>query len=263
MFNQTINPVILNLGFISIRYYGLIYALGLLALVYWLSYNKKKYRLNIDPVDLSIYLFIGLLIGARLGHCFIYNAKFYMHNPLLILAFWKGGMSFYGGIIGVFIAAYIYSRKKHIDLWLLADIVVVIAPLFLGLGRIANFINSELYGKITSVPWCVYFPNVYGCRHPVQLYESIKNFFVFGVIWVLKDKEYIKRHKGLLFAIFLMLYSSLRFILDFYRDEPVIFHGLMLNHFLSMALFIIGLVLAIRFTKNEGENINPRKSSKK
>ena len=259
-FNQTINPVLISIGLIEIRFYGIVYILGLLGLLWWLEKNKKE--LGIDPAEATLYLFIGMIIGARLGHCFIYNASFYISNPLQILAIWNGGMSFFGGLIGAFIAGYLYARKKNIDLWILADRVVVIVPFFLFLGRIANFLNSELYGKITSVSWCVYFPGVYGCRHPVQIYEALKNLLIFIILVSLRNKSWFKNHRSSLFSLFLILYGSLRFIFSFLRDEPIILLGLTLNHYLSLSLLLVGIALLIWSGMN-GDIRKTRKRSKR
>ncbi len=251
-FNQTISPVLFSIGSIEIKFYGLVYVFSLLFFLWWIKRDKKEFEKKIkdfDEYELLLYLFIGMLIGARLGHCFIYNASFYIKHPLLIIEYWKGGMSFFGGLIGVIISGIIYSRKKKANLLWITDKLVIPVPLFLSIGRIANFLNSELYGKITSVPWCVYFQGVIGCRHPLQIYNAIKNLFIFIVLIYLSRKKSVKKSNGLLFSFFLMLYGALRFISSFYRDEPIVLFGLILNHYLSLIMFIAGLILYIHINK--------------
>lgn len=242
MFVQNISPVLFKAFGFEIRVYGLVYALGFLTTYYYLK--KESKNLNIESrVELFvIYLFVGLILGARIGHI-LYNPMYYLHNPLLIPALWHGGMSFYGGLIGVVIVGILFCKRYNIDFWLLADKLSPIAALFLAFGRVANFLNSELVGVPTNKPWCVVFPKVDNiCRHPVQLYESMKNLFIFMVL-VLTPR--IRKHrdiKGDIFALFLTLYGFLRFLTNFYRDEPL-HYGLNTGQWLGIVLFVIGIFL--------------------
>ncbi len=265
-FTQSISPVLFSLGPFEVRFYGLVYALALLAALFWFKHNEKK--LNINAEELILYVFTFLIIGARLGHVIIYNLPYYLHNIKEIFFIWHGGLSFFGGLLGSLFGLWLYAKKDKKtkeEILRLLDYGAVLAPFFLFLGRIANFINSELYGKITNLPWCVYFPTTTGCRHPAQLYEAFYSIIIFAVLIYLfglyyKLKHTQKQHskkeskiitsmhfkEGTIFYSFLTMYGLFRFITSFFRDEPAIFMNLTLNHFLCLALFFIGLFLLIK-----------------
>jgi len=170
-----IDPTIVTLGPLQIRWYGIMYVLGFMASYLLVKYQIRKNRLNIEINrlnDLFLFLVIGLIIGARLGYCIFYNFSFYLIHPLKLLAIWEGGMSFHGGLIGVVISGYIYIKRHEVSFWQLADLLVVTAPIGLGLGRLGNFLNAELYGRVTTLPWGMIFPSAGNLpRHPSQLYE--------------------------------------------------------------------------------------------
>ena len=260
MFFQNINPVLLQLGPLEVRYYGLFYALGFV-ITYFLVYHlAKRKALNItkdDAADFILYLLVGIVSGARVVYVLFYNLPFYIKNPFEIIAVWHGGLSFHGGMIGAIVATYIFCRKKKIGFYDIADIAVIPVALALALGRIGNFINAELYGRITSVSWCVdYSKNQYvmdipgGCRHPSQIYESLKNFFIFAVLWFIKDK---KLPKGLMFWAFVALYGLLRTIMEFFRqpDEQVgyIFSYFTMGQLLSFPLFLFGIFMLFKVSR--------------
>ena len=250
MFIHNINPTLLHLGPLEIRYYGLVYLLGFIILYFVLNKNKDKLNLTKDDVyDLIFYIFLGILIGSRLMHI-LWELDYYILNPIKIFYFWEGGMAFHGGLIGVLIASYYFCKKKNISLAKLADTLVIPAVFILALGRIANFINAELYGTITNVSWCVKFPNVDGCRHPTQLYYSLKRFLVLGILIFLNRKE----HKdGFLFLNMLTLFGIGRFFIDFLIEEWH-FLGLTLGQYLSTAMFIIGIYVLIKYYKEDLRN---------
>ena len=247
MFIHNINPTLLHLGPLEIRYYGLVYLLGFIILYFVLNKNKDKLNLTKDDVyDLIFYIFLGILIGSRLMHI-LWELDYYILNPIKIFYFWEGGMAFHGGLIGILIAGYYFCKKKKISLAKLADILVIPAVFILALGRIANFINAELYGTITNVSWCVKFPNVDGCRHPTQLYYSLKRFLVLGILIFLNRKE----HKdGFLFWNMLTLFGIGRFFIDFLIEEWH-FLGLTLGQYLSLIMFITGLYVLIKYYKED------------
>ena len=252
MFYNNINPTLLELGPFEIRYYGIIYALSFILAFFFINYLARKRELKItkeDIWDLLFYLIIGTVIGARLFEIIIYNPAYYLKNPLETIAIWHGGLSFHGGLVGAVIAAYIYCKKKKINFYDLADIVVIPLAFGLFLGRIANFINGELVGRITNVPWCVKFKNYQGCRHPSQIYESIKNLVIFSILWFIKDK---KLKKGLMFWSFVLMYSVLRFFVEFFRapDQQIGFIlGLTMGQWLNIVMFIIGLYFFVRISR--------------
>ena len=220
MFFHNINPVLLELGPFQIRYYGLFYALGFVIAYFLISYLAKKRELPItkdDVADFLVYEIIGIILGARLIYVIVYNPLFYFQNPLEIFALWHGGLSFHGGLIGAIAGGYLFCRKKKTEFYDLADIVVVPVALALALGRIGNFTNAELYGRITDVSWCIdysknqFVEKINGCRHPSQIYASIKNLTIFTVLWLIKDK---KLPKGFMFWSFVALYGLFRTVVE-------------------------------------------------
>src|SRR3989344_2152860 len=262
MFFHNINPVLLELGPFEIRYYGLFYALGFIIAYFLISYlaKRKNFPMTKDDVaDFIVHQVIGVVLGARIVYVIFYNPIFYFQNPLEVFALWHGGLSFHGGLIGAIAAAYLFCRKKKLEFYELADIVVIPVALALALGRIGNFINGELYGRATDVSWCIeYSKNKFieaipeGCRHPSQLYESFKNLAIFGILWAIKDKKF---PKGFMFWSFVSLYGLFRTIAEFFRqpDEQI---GLILSYFtmgqlLSFPLFLLGIYMLFRLNRNE------------
>ncbi|HLB59861.1 MAG TPA: prolipoprotein diacylglyceryl transferase [Bdellovibrionota bacterium] len=216
---HNIDPVLIRFGFIEIRYYGLMYVLGFIIAFFVLRYLSKKTFLKLtypEISDLLFWGFVGLLVGARVFYVFVYNFPLYIKEPIRILMFWKGGLSFHGGMLGVLVAVWIFARKKHLPLAHLADSIVLIAPLGLFFGRIGNFLNGELYGKVTTLPWGIIFP-IGGPlpRHPSQLYEALgEGLLLASLLWF--SKRFVK-HQGVLTALFLIFYGIIRFFIEFFR----------------------------------------------
>jgi len=262
MFFHNINPVLIELGPFQIRYYGLFYALGFVIAYFLISYLAKRRELSItkdDVADFLVYVIVGVVLGARLVYVIVYNPIFYLQNPFEIIAVWHGGLSFHGGLLGAITSAYIFCRRKKIAFYDLADIVVVPVALALALGRIGNFMNAELYGRITNVDWCIdYSKNKFienlpsGCRHPSQIYASIKNLTIFAVLWFIKDK---KLPKGFMSWSFITLYGLFRTFIEFFRapDEQIgfIFNYFTMGQLLSFPLFILGLIMLFRLSKKK------------
>lgn len=260
MIYHNINPVLLELGPFQIRYYGLFYALGFMIAYFIISYLAKRKQLPLskdDVADFLVYEIIGIVSGARLLYILAYNPLFYLHNPMEIVAVWHGGLSFHGGLIGALIAAYLFCKKKKIDFYDLADIVVVPVALGLALGRLGNFMNAELYGTAADVSWCIdYSKNQFvqalpeGCRHPSQIYSSLKNLTIFAALWLIKDK---KLPKGFMFWSFIALYGLFRTLVEFFRqpDEQVgfIFNYFTMGQLLSFPMFLAGLYMLYRLKK--------------
>lgn len=260
MFYHNINPVLLELGPFQIRYYGLFYALGFVIAYFLIYYLAKRKQLNItkdDVADFIIYEIIGIVLGARLVYVFVYNPLFYLQNIVEIIAVWHGGLSFHGGLLGAVVAGYLYCKKKKIEFYDLADIAVLPVALALALGRIGNFMNAELYGRIANVPWCIdHSKNQFvqnlptGCRHPSQIYASIKHLTIFVVLWFIKDK---KLPKGFMFWSFVALYGLLRTFVEFFRapDEQIgfIFNYFTMGQLLSFPMFLLGLCMMFRLSK--------------
>lgn len=243
MFYHNIDPVLLKLGFLEIRYYGVLWLIGFTAAYFLLKHLAKRKGLNLsssDIDDLFLLLVISIVAGARLFYVLIYNFWAYLSDPLEIFAVWNGGLSFHGGFIGGVIALLFFCRKKKIDFFEIADIAVIPLAFGIFLGRMGNFINGELVGRITDMPWCVNFKGHTGCRHPSQLYESFKNLIIFSVLWMMKDKKMVK---GFFLWLFIFMYGSLRFFIEFFREpDPQMgfILGLTMGQILSLVMIAIG-----------------------
>ncbi len=261
MFYHNISPVLVEIGPFSIRYYGLIFALGLLASFLIIRHLSQKRQLPLSSRDFDELLLTGtvaVVVGARLGHV-ISSFGYYIDNPVQIVAVWNGGMAFHGGFIGLVVAGYLFARRKKLAFYDIADIAVIPVALALAFGRIANFINGEFYGTPTGLPWGVKFQGVEGFRHPTQIYETIKNFAIFVVLWQLQRLKENKLPKGVLFWTFVFLYSSIRFVLEFLKDKaavPDYAFGLTWGQFWSIPMAAIGGYMLWKllksFTKGEG-----------
>ncbi|MBP1738672.1 MAG: prolipoprotein diacylglyceryl transferase [Deltaproteobacteria bacterium] len=218
-----INPDLFTIGSFRVRWYGVMYVAGFLASYFVIKGQEKARPIGLSPrlvQDLMFHLAIGLIAGARLGYILFYqymNLADFVRNPLEIIAVWHGGMSFHGGLIGTAIAGWWFCIRKALPFWAVADRVIVTAPIGLGLGRIGNFINGELYGRITELPWRMIFPEGGPLpRHPSQLYEAfMEGVVLFIVLWILRKKSF--RH-GMMIGFFLTLYGTFRFFLEFLRE---------------------------------------------
>ncbi len=244
-----IKPYIVKIGPVQVRWYGLMYLLGFISSYLLVRFQIKKKGLSIKKQtidDLYFYLIVGLIIGARLGYVVFYNLPEYLKNPLEIFALWHGGMSFHGGLIGTILAGYIFSRKRRVDFWLFSDLIIATAPVGLGLGRIGNFINGELFGRVSTVPWAMVFPEGGPLpRHPSQLYEAAgEGLVLFVILWFLKDRV---RKTGHLTASFLILYGAIRFFLEFFRQpDPqlgFVLSFLTMGQILCACMIVAGLIL--------------------
>ncbi len=248
MFINNFDPVALEMFSLEIRWYSLAYIFGII-LGWFLA--KNLFIQNIDVKnkfdDYLSYLIIGIILGGRLGYILIYNLNFYVNNPLDIFKIWQGGMSFHGGLIGVIFASLFFAKKNNQNPFLYLDIVALVAPVGLFFGRIANFINSELYGTITNVPWAVTFVQVDNLpRHPSQLYEALlEGLFLFLLLIYFKNK--FSNKPGIISGLFLIIYSIFRFIVEFYRvpDEQLgyVFLNLTMGQVVSLIFILSGVIL--------------------
>ena len=243
VFYHNIDPVLLRIAGFEIRYYGLIIVLSLILAYFMLPYLAKKKKLNLSKEKIENLLFytaLAGLIGARLFIVFIYHPSYYLSNPLEIFKIWKGGVSFHGALLFSIIAVYFFCKKHKLKFLEIMDLLIIPTALGFALGRIGNFLNGELYGRITSVPWAVKFSTVEGFRHPSQLYESAKNFLIFFTLLFLNKK---KHKPGFLLAIFLIMYSVLRFLIEFVREPEIYIGFLTMGQFLNILMFIAGIYL--------------------
>ena len=254
MYTHNINPILLDLGPVEIRYYGLVYVLGFILVFFFLNHLTKTKKLKLTKeqlYDYILYIILAVLIGGRFFHVFIYNFSYYLSNPQYILAIWRGGMSFHGALIGIIFATYMFTKKKEVKVsfYNLTDNVVLPITLLLCLGRIVNFINGELFGTPTNLPWGVRFPNPMGgyfpdFRHPSQIYEAIKNLFIF---FILSAETRIKHRKpGLIFWSFILLYGVLRFLIEFVRFSHIHYLGLSIGQYLCILMIIPSSYMLIK-----------------
>lgn len=259
-----IDPIIFKIGPFALRWYGLMYLIGFLA-----SYSLVRRQIAEAGIafqtndiedrllslraeqnhldDIFLWLVIGIITGGRLGYVFFYNFAYYLNHPLEILATWHGGMSFHGGAAGAIIAGWVYCIRHNLNFWLWADRFAVTAPIGLGLGRIGNFINGELYGRPSDVPWAMIFPQGGPLpRHPSQIYEAfLEGIVLFAILWPLRKKCWPYGRK---LALFLMLYAIVRSVAELFREpDPqlgfVLLGSLTMGQLLSAGFFALGLFL--------------------
>ena len=257
MFINNFDPVAFQIMSFEIRWYSLAYIAGII--IGWLLCKKifiRKSDINEKFDDYITYLVIGIIIGGRLGYIIFYNFSYYINNFFDIFKVWEGGMSFHGGLIGIIVASILFSKKNNQDSFLYMDLVSLVAPIGIFFGRLANFINSELYGTPTDIPWAVTFIQVDNLsRHPSQLYEAIlEGIILFIILIYFKNKNYLKK-PGLISGLFLIFYSIFRFFIEFVRvpDEQLgyLIFELSMGQIISLIFFVIGIILF--YLKNENK----------
>ena len=249
MFINNFDPVAIEILSLEIRWYSLAYMVGIM-LGWFLS---KKIFIS-DPQlkekfdDYITYLILGIIIGGRLGYIMFYNFSFYSNNLIDIFKIWEGGMSFHGGLIGVIAISILFAKKNNQNPFAYLDIVALVAPIGIFFGRVANFINSELYGTVTNVPWAVKFINVDNLnRHPSQLYEAIlEGLILFLILLYFRNKNFTK-NPGFISGVFLIFYSIFRFISEFFRvpDDQLgyLFFELTMGQIISFISLLIGIYI--------------------
>jgi|TARA_B100000780_G_C21113769_1_gene450339 phosphatidylglycerol:prolipoprotein diacylglycerol transferase len=264
MYIHDLNPVLINFGFLEIRWYSLAYILGVL-IGWWVAKKIISYKIRNKVIffdidlfdDLVSYIIISIIVGGRIGYIIFYNLSYYLDNPIDVFKIWEGGMSFHGALMGVIIGTYFFSRKVKINTLFFLDIIASVAPLGIFFGRIANFINGELYGKPSEFYWSVIFPKIDMVpRHPSQIYEALLEgvilFFILITI-ILKNNIRI----GYCSSIFMILYGLFRILAEHFR-EPDIQIGYLFNLFsmgsiLSFSMIVVGLFM---LGKNKKDEIN-------
>ena len=249
MFTNNFDPVAFNILSLEFRWYSLAYIAGIL--IGWVYCKKKliKDQKILDLFDDFItYAILGIIVGGRIGYVLFYNFEYFLNNPIEILFVWNGGMSFHGGLIGVIIASNLFSKLNKVNTFIFLDLVSLSAPIGIFFGRIANFINSELYGTPTEVPWSVKFiavDDIY--RHPSQLYEAfLEGIVLFFMLQFILKKNFAKK-TGQISCLFLVLYSFFRIITEFFRTPDLhigyLFFNLTLGQLISAVFLSIGLAL--------------------
>ena len=249
MFINNFDPVAFQIMSFEIRWYSLAYILGII--IGWILCKQifiKNLDVNQKFDDYITYLIIGIIIGGRVGYVLFYNFNYYINNIFDIFKIWQGGMSFHGGLLGIIVASILFAKKNNQDAFVYTDLVSLVAPIGIFFGRLANFINSELYGSETNVPWAVKFIQVDNLfRHPSQLYEAIfEGLILFFILIYFRKKEFIKI-PGFISGLFLIFYSIFRFIIEYFRspDEQLgyLILNLTMGQLLSFLFFITGLSL--------------------
>lgn len=279
-----VDPEIFSIGALSIRWYGLLFASAFLAGYIVFTRFLATERLRPEMMDqLLIYIAIGTVIGARLGHCFFYEPEYFLKNPLEILKVWKGGLASHGAAIGILLALWLYVRKHKLSfLWMIDRIVIVVA-----LGgafiRLGNLFNSEIYGLPTDLPWGfrfvrdkLYDPNTGALletlpRHPTQLYEALSYILIFVVLFIFYRKRYTRVRDGFIFGLFMILLFTARFLIEFVKNDQVAFEaGMQFNmgQLLSLPFIFAGIVMIVwtritpRYFNQEPIPKAPRKGRK-
>jgi len=247
-----IDPVFLRLGPLEFRWYGLMYIIGFIAAYFVVLAGVKREQIGLtkdDVADLIFTVALGVILGGRSGYILFYNLSYYLDHPLRVFAVWEGGMSFHGGMAGTILAGLYFVRKKKVPFFRMADIVTPTGPIGLGLGRIGNFINGELYGRVTDVPWGMVFPTGGDLpRHPSQLYEALlEGPVTLLIVWMLGRRA---RPEGVIFWSFIALYGLFRFFVEFFRepDQQIgyLFGFFSMGQLLSLPMLLLGLVMIWR-----------------
>lgn len=261
-----VDPEIFSIGELSIRWYGLMFALAFLSSYLVFTRWMRVKRLDADMIDqLLIYLAVGTIVGARLGHCLFYEPEYYLSNPVEMLKIWKGGLASHGAAIGIVLALWLYIRKHKLSFLWLMDRIVIIVPLGGAFIRTGNLFNSEIYGRATDVPWAFLFvrdvvrdpstgavlPNV--PSHPTQIYEALSYLLIFIILFMYYRKKKDEVRDGFIFGVFLIMLFTARFLIEFIKNDQVAFEaGMFFNmgQWLSLPFILLGIAL-IFYTKRK------------
>ena len=252
MFINNFDPVAFQIFSLEIKWYSLSYIIGILT--GWILAKRiliKDNNLREKFDDYITYVILGIILGGRLGYILFYNFDYYLNNIVDVFKVWQGGMSFHGGLLGLIIVSVLFAKKNNHNPYIYLDIVSLVAPIGIFFGRIANFINSELYGKETVLPWGVKFEkidNLY--RHPSQLYEAFFEGLFLLVILIFFQKSISAKNPGFISGIFLIFYSFFRFVIEFFRVPDVqlgyVFLNLSMGQILSLIFFVFGSYLTLK-----------------
>jgi phosphatidylglycerol:prolipoprotein diacylglycerol transferase len=248
--HPSFDPIAIHIGSFGIHWYGLMYLTGFLAFMglgRWQIKYRKWYGWTVEMLDDALFFgALGVILGGRIGYVLFYQFNYFMQHPAEIFAVWQGGMSFHGGFLGVLIAMVVFSRKYHLRWLAIMDFVAPLVPIGLGAGRLGNFINGELWGRVTDAQWGMVFPKVDTLlRHPSQLYEFfLEGIVLFLMLWIYSAKP---RATGAISALFLIGYGTFRFLVEFTREPDdylgLLSMGLSMGQWLSLPMIILGLVM--------------------
>lgn len=251
-----VSPVIVKLGAVQVRWYGLFFALAfLLGYIVLERLVFRREGLKVELLDkLATYVIIGTVIGARLGHVFFYEPAYYLSNPLKILAIWQGGLASHGAAIGILLAIWLYVKKTGKTYWWVIDRVVIVVALGGFFIRMGNLMNSEIYGHLTSLPWGFVFvrDGQVDPRHPTQIYEALSYLILFFVLLNYYRKHYLTMRPGYIFGIFLIVLFGVRFLIEFLKEPQVAFENNMtlnMGQWLSIPFILFGIYLLWRKQK--------------
>ena len=258
MFNNNFDPVAFTFLIFEIRWYSIAYILGiLLGWVYIKKFVIQDSSIKKLFDNYISYLIIGIILGGRLGYVLIYNLKYYLSDPIKIIYIWEGGMSFHGGLAGVIIVSYIFCKTHKLNTFTFLDFISLSAPIGIFFGRLANFLNSELYGRQTDILWSVKFLKIDNLdRHPSQIYEAIFEGLILFIILNFFMKSFL-RFPGKISCFFLIFYSLFRFIIEFTREPDLqiglIFKILSIGQVSSIFTLIVGFILYYFLRNNKNE----------
>lgn len=250
-----IDPVAIAIGPLVIRWYALAFIFGLLAGWGYIGLFLRQQPHIMTRAQLSDFFtwaIVGVIVGGRLGYVSFYQAPYYFENPIEVFFVWQGGMSFHGGLIGVVVAIILFARRQKIPMFALGDLVACAAPIGLFFGRLANFINGELYGRVADVPWAMVFPGGGDLpRHPSQLYEAaLEGLVLFIVMFVLVRFTKARTRPGLMMGVFMIGYGLARIIVELFREPDVqigfLASGTTLGQWLSVPLLVVGIYFIYR-----------------
>lgn len=255
-----ISPVAFYIGPFALRWYAISYLAGIVSAWILIRHNVKKYNISMSSTqvdDLIFYATLGIILGGRFGYVFCYGKGYFWQNPLEIFAVWQGGMSFHGGVIGVICSLFYFSYKEKCSFFKITDLAALYTPIGIFFGRIANFVNGELWGRVTDVGWAVKFPDGgYLPRHPSQIYEALsEGVFMFIVLNLLWRHRYVREHTGFVSSVFLILYASCRICMEFFREPDrqigFIFGQITMGQLLSVPFLVLGLYILYRSIKKQ------------
>ncbi len=254
---HNLNPVIARLAGIELYYYGLAYAVGFAGIHFWLRLRRNSMGWELSDVyDFSILFSLCVLLIGRLFAVFVYHWEYYQDHLGELFYYWRGGMATHGVLLGAVLSMFLYARWRHVSFCRLADEIAIPAAFLLALGRIGNFINGQICGTVTSLWWGVKFPQIDGFRHPVTLYEALKNMMIIPILLIVSRKQ--KAGRGQIAAHFILWYGFLRIFTDIFRDHGAQFLGIGRNQYFNAIMAVAGLILIIVYSRlDESQRYRP------